>query len=566
MNTVRSMGLVRFTLLIIGFIVAAPAAAHADSVSLTQQLRVVLAQANLKRGTSTVCVKLKNKTTGPVFGPVRAELILPARLQGMIMATNADGVTEAGNPFYDIYVGANGVAARATTKARCFTFQSQIRPPRNAFKFSLSTPARVVTAASNPADPMLTSHWTDEGALVTFYGAKDDTGNPTQLWGASIVDPDGNTSRLTFDGDGRLEVFAAPNGAVLRFQWIADTQGLLSVTTADGGHKTIHFDLAPSASTAARHNANSPIGGDPGDNAPQGAYREASPRPPVSQDIDPLTTRVNVQVSDGGDQCPVNDAVVELIANDPAGKQIYSGLVPHLGGGLYSVVVPRGANPAFNLDKFCSDLEKLLTNDLGKLACDSANQALKSQVCLLLVELGPGGPAACEVLAATITYMCKVGGRFTCGLIQSVLDRFVNGSTHLIVSVRALGQARTQVHERDMAAGDSVADFTFDAGSNCMSLQGTWSGTWQQTTGADCNASGGWGFTLTDLRGSITGTWNYNGQASLAIAGTRSGKYFTLHITTNGISGIISGRLSEGHFTVTYTSPVCGGVGGATKQ
>jgi YD repeat-containing protein len=100
-------------------------------------------------------------------------------------------------------------------------------------------------------DMRLISMQGTDGSLVTLYGTRDASGNPSTATALSRVNTDGTQQEFTFDSQGRLTRIVLGDNSQFLYAWAPDGSAMVTVVTSDGT-TALSAALPASAAMAAR--------------------------------------------------------------------------------------------------------------------------------------------------------------------------------------------------------------------------------------------------------------------------------------------------------------------------
>jgi hypothetical protein len=100
-------------------------------------------------------------------------------------------------------------------------------------------------------DMRLISMQGTDGSLVTLYGTRDASGNPSTATAVSRVNTDGTQQQFTLDSQARLTKIVLGDNSQFLYNWAPDGSAMVTVVTSDGT-TALSTNLPASAATAAR--------------------------------------------------------------------------------------------------------------------------------------------------------------------------------------------------------------------------------------------------------------------------------------------------------------------------
>lgn len=254
------------------------------------------------------------------------------------------------------------------------------------------------TLFTNPTDPLLLRARTPDGKLIEYFGLRDAEGLTTSINSIKVKFADDRLANLTFDAEGRLTQFAAPNGLIINFLWVSATRALVTAIAPSGARVNVPFEMPATATRAIFESLTSQL---------------SEPQNSVTSSV-PFT--VNITRCGGR---PVNGATVELLAYPinsvtGLGDPLVVNATSSGSGGVYTAVLPSpapSAGAAFQTQ--CQSVSQAIgevCNIFGAIPADVLQQLTASLVAAAVAIPGFGGIilAAVATLIEAVDLACNL--------------------------------------------------------------------------------------------------------------------------------------------------------------
>jgi hypothetical protein len=299
------------------------------------------------------------------------------------------------------------------------------------------------------------------GALVSFYGTRDQNGLPQSFFAISAEQTDGSMQSVELDQNGHIITGYDTLGFNYIFQWFSDTQGVVTLSTNDGmGTVSTSFDLGTSgSSTVAAHRrklqeegtAMAGMKSGPG-HRQYGTQSTSTPNPFES----PITVATSCQ----GENIPETNATVTVSAATGGGS-LYSSWVYNQGNGNYLALFPSLA-----LATDATVAAQQATADAAESGACTSVQQLDSLCDTIEAAIALVPPAEAVPFVGYTTAVCKYGvtpSNYICEAteaISSSLDDYLDTPITLTVAP-SLGAATMPPTVASVLATGPYPSFSF---------------------------------------------------------------------------------------------------------
>lgn len=337
----------------------------------------------------------------------------------------------------------------------------------------------------NPSNPTISEfRLTETNETVAIYGTRDEVGRPLSISGFSVTTPEGERTDMQVDSLGRPVHVHLPNGAQIKFNWVAEKRAAVTVLSPDGkAQANTIFDLTtpPPGGTPAGYDpdalkiianiiagpgpARSPAVSGLGNTAPSNT---SNPTPAAIAGNAVLTANVISSITGA----PVTGAFVKATITPNDGSQAQTLPVWSIGSGTHSTtfINTPDAIPTAEIPVICEAF-----NAYAGAQCETMEpyvEFMNNYGCTLgAVAIGPIAPLAspailryCSIIFSTLGAYCygvekSVDFPALCPIALNAVNMFSPGGVNIFGEAR-LDEFRAE-DSTSVPAGATSANLVF---------------------------------------------------------------------------------------------------------